>query len=54
MNDYIAIATAANDRIRAYAATTRLTVEQARRRHDTSPVVTATFSECFVPNCGIS
>lgn len=41
MNDYIAIATAANDRIRAYAATTRLTVEQARRRHDTSPVVTA-------------
>ncbi|MBQ3880339.1 MAG: Hsp33 family molecular chaperone HslO [Oscillospiraceae bacterium] len=41
MNDYIAVATAANHRIRAYAATTRLTVEQARRRHDTSPVVTA-------------
>ncbi len=41
MNDYIAIATAANHHIRAYAATTRLTVEQARRRHDTSPVVTA-------------
>lgn len=41
MNDYIAVATAANHRIRAYAATTRLTVEQARRIHDTSPVVTA-------------
>ena len=41
MNDYIAIATAANHRIRAYAATTRLTVEQARRRHDTSPVISA-------------
>ncbi len=41
LNDYIAIATAANHHIRAYAATTRLMVEQARRRHDTSPVVTA-------------
>lgn len=41
MNDYIVVATAADHRIRAYAATTRLTVEQARRRHDTSPVVTA-------------
>lgn len=41
MNDYIAVATAADHHIRAYAATTRLTVEQARRRHDTSPVVTA-------------
>ena len=41
MNDYIAIATVADHRIRAYAATTRLMVEQARRRHDTSPIVTA-------------
>jgi len=41
LNDYIAIATAADHRIRAYAASTRLLVEQARRRHDTSPVVTA-------------
>ena len=41
MNDYIAAATAADSRIRAYAATSRLTVEQARRRHDTSPVATA-------------
>ena len=41
MNDHIVIATAADHRIRAYAASTRLTVEQAHRRHDTSPVVTA-------------
>ncbi len=39
--DYIIRATAANHQIRAFAATTRNMVEEARTRHDTSPVVTA-------------
>ncbi len=34
-------AIAADGKIRAFAASTRDTVEEARRRHDTSPVVTA-------------
>jgi len=34
-------ATAANDQIRAFAVTTRETVEEARTRHQTSPVITA-------------
>lgn len=41
MSDYICKAIAENGRIRAYAATTRLLVETARRRHNTSPTVTA-------------
>lgn len=41
MTDYIVRATAANAGIRAFAATTKSLVEQARRAHDTSPVVTA-------------
>lgn len=41
MTDYIVRATAANAGIRAFAATTRSLVEQARCAHDTSPVVTA-------------
>lgn len=41
MNDYIVRATAADARIRAFAATTRGLVEEMRRIHDTSPVVTA-------------
>lgn len=41
MTDYIVRATAANAGIRAFAATTRNLVEQARCAHDTSPVVTA-------------
>jgi molecular chaperone Hsp33 len=41
MSDYIIKATAANNMIRAYAATTRVLVEQARLIHRTSPVVTA-------------
>ncbi len=41
MNDYIVRATAANDQVRAFAATTRDLVEEARRRHNTSPVATA-------------
>lgn len=41
MKDYIVRATAADAQIRVFAATTRTMVEEARRRHDSSPVVTA-------------
>lgn len=40
-NDYIIRATAANSQIRAFAITSRNLVEEARTRHNTSPVVTA-------------
>lgn len=39
--DYIVRATAANNQIRAFAATTRELVEHARAAHNTSPVATA-------------
>lgn len=41
MEDYIIRATAANARIRAFAATTKNLVETARQAHNTSPVATA-------------
>lgn len=41
MADYIVRATAANAQIRAFAANTKEVVEEARRIHNTSPVVTA-------------
>ena len=41
MSDYIVRATAANDAIRAFAITSRELVEEAKERHNTSPVVTA-------------
>lgn len=41
MTDYIVRATAANNQIRAFAATTRDIVEKARSVHNTSPVATA-------------
>ncbi len=41
MKDYIVRATAAGGQIRAFAATTRNLVEEARSRHNTSPVATA-------------
>lgn len=41
MSDYIIRATAADNQIRAFAATTRELAEQARRIHGTSPVGTA-------------
>lgn len=41
MNDYIVRATAANNQVRAFAATTRNVVETARAAHNTSPVATA-------------
>ena len=39
--DYLVRATAAGGQVRAFAATTRNTVEQARKAHNTSPVATA-------------
>ncbi|MCD7739610.1 MAG: Hsp33 family molecular chaperone HslO [Lachnospiraceae bacterium] len=41
MTDYIVRATAANAQIRAFACTTREAVEEARKRHETTPVATA-------------
>lgn len=41
MNDYIIRATAAQGQIRAFAATTKELTEEARKRHNTSPVATA-------------
>jgi molecular chaperone Hsp33 len=41
MSDYIVRATAADNQIRAFAATTRDLVEYARSAHNTSPVATA-------------
>ena len=41
MKDYMVRATAADGRIRAFAAYTKNTVETARAAHNTSPVVTA-------------
>lgn len=41
MKDYIVRATAANQQVRAFAATTRELVEHARAAHNTSPVATA-------------
>ncbi len=40
-NDHIIVATAAEGRIRAYAASTRAVAEEGRRAHDTSPIATA-------------
>lgn len=41
MSDYIVRAMAANNQVRAFAATTRDVVETARAAHNTSPVATA-------------
>jgi Disulfide bond chaperones of the HSP33 family len=41
MSDYIVRATAGNGQIRAFGATTRTMVENARAAHNTSPVATA-------------
>ncbi|MCM1261127.1 MAG: Hsp33 family molecular chaperone HslO [Butyrivibrio sp.] len=41
MSDYIVRATAAGAQIRAFACTTKDTVETARQAHNTSPVITA-------------
>ena len=41
MSDYIVRATAAGSSIRAFAVTSRETVETARVDHNTTPVITA-------------
>lgn len=41
MTDYIVRATAADEQIRAFAITSKDMVEEARQKHNTSPVVTA-------------
>jgi molecular chaperone Hsp33 len=41
MNDYIVRATAADHSIRAFAITSKNIVEEARKDHNTSPVITA-------------
>lgn len=41
MSDYIIRATAADSQIRVFAATTKGLVEEARMRHNTSPIATA-------------
>lgn len=48
MGDYIIRATAANAQIRAFACTGRETVEEARKRHDTTPVVTAALGRLLL------
>lgn len=48
MTDYIVRATAADARIRAFAATAAETVETARQAHDLSPVMTAALGRLLV------
>lgn len=48
MNDYIIRATAANDSIRAFAITGKNLVEEARERHETSPIVTAALGRMLM------
>lgn len=49
MNDYIVRATAANAQIRAFACTSKETVETARAHHNTTPVATAALGRLL---CG--
>lgn len=51
MSDYIVRAIAANAQIRAFATTTRETVETARKAHNTSPVVTAALGRLLTAGC---
>lgn len=51
MSDYIVRATAANAQIRAFACTTRDTVEAARQAHNTSPVVSAALGRLLTAGC---
>ena len=48
MEDYIVRATAANSSIRAFAMTSKGIVEEARQRHNTSPVVTAALGRLLI------
>lgn len=49
MSDYMIRATAAGETVRAFAITAKDAVEEARRRHNTSPVVTAALGRLL---CG--
>lgn len=48
MSDYIVRATAANAQIRAFACTSRETVETARAHHNTTPVATAALGRLLI------
>lgn len=51
MSDYLVRATAADAQIRAFAVTSRDLVEEARSRHDLSPVVTAALGRLMTGAC---
>ncbi|MCM1154164.1 MAG: Hsp33 family molecular chaperone HslO [Roseburia sp.] len=51
MKDYLVRATAAEAQIRAFAITSGELVEEARRRHDLSPVVTAALGRLMTGAC---
>lgn len=51
MEDYLVRATAAQAQVRAFACTTRQTVEAARRAHNTSPVATAALGRLLSAGC---
>lgn len=51
MSDYIVRGTAANNQIRAFAATTKETVEAAREAHNTSPVAMAALGRLLTAGC---
>ena len=51
MSDYIVRATAADNQIRAFAATTKELVEEARSVHNTSPVATAALGRLLTAGC---
>ena len=51
MTDYLIRATAADAQVRAFAVTSRDLVEEARDRHDLSPVVTAALGRLMTGAC---
>ena len=51
MTDYLIRATAADAQVRAFAVTSRDLVEEARDRHDLSPVVTAELGRLMTGAC---
>ena len=51
MADYLIRATAADAQVRAFAVTSRDLVEEARSRHDLSPVVTAALGRLMTGAC---
>lgn len=51
MSDYLVRATAGDAQIRAFACTTRELVEEARKAHNTSPVVSAALGRLLSAGC---